>query len=111
MKVISARQLPVEDKTQHIAGILYAGSALGAVFAGDLVTLVIFWELLAMTSVFLVWARRRGRALAPDRGSDLGPRRRSQKVAYRFRADGPLDGGHAAFPDARRDTARRPRSR
>lgn len=46
------------DTMQHVAGLLYAGSALGAVFAGDLLTVFIFWELLAVTSVFLVWARR-----------------------------------------------------
>ncbi len=50
--------LHVRDTTQHVAGVLYAGSALGAVFAGDLLTLVAFWELLALTSVFLIWARR-----------------------------------------------------
>lgn len=50
--------LHVRDTVQQVAGVLYAGSALGAVFAGDLVTLFIFWELLALTSVFLVWARR-----------------------------------------------------
>jgi multicomponent Na+:H+ antiporter subunit D len=38
------------------AGLSYAGSALGAVFAGDLLTLFVFWELTAITSVFLVWA-------------------------------------------------------
>ena len=50
--------LHVEDKTQQVAGLLYAGSALGAVFAADFISLFIFWELLALTSVFLVWARR-----------------------------------------------------
>jgi len=43
--------------TQHTSALLYAGSAVGAVFAGDLVTLFIFWELLALTSVFLIWTR------------------------------------------------------
>ena len=42
---------------QHVAAMLYAGSALGAVFAGDFITLFVFWELLALTSVFLIWAR------------------------------------------------------
>ena len=42
---------------QHVSSMLYAGSALGAVFAGDLITLFVFWELLALTSAFLVWAR------------------------------------------------------
>ncbi|WP_197023821.1 Na(+)/H(+) antiporter subunit D [Microbulbifer sp. HZ11] len=56
--------LHVRDTLQQVASMLYAGSALGAVFAGDLLTLFIFWELLALTSVFLVWARRSGRAYA-----------------------------------------------
>ena len=55
--------LHVRERTQTVAGLLYAGSALGAVFAGDLITLFIFWELLAITSVFLIWARRTERAL------------------------------------------------
>ncbi len=50
--------LHVKDPVQHVAGIAYAGSALGAVFAGDLVTLFVFWELLAVTSAFLIFAQR-----------------------------------------------------
>jgi len=55
--------LHVRDTTQYVSALLYAGSALGAVFAGDLITLFIFWELLAVTSVFLIWARRSERAI------------------------------------------------
>ncbi len=55
--------LHVKDTKQHIAGVVYAGSALGAVFSGDLITLFIFWELLAISSVFLIWARGTERAL------------------------------------------------
>lgn len=47
---------------QHSSAMLYAGSALGAVFAGDLITMFVFWELLAFTSVFLVWARETERS-------------------------------------------------
>jgi multicomponent Na+:H+ antiporter subunit D len=54
--------LHVKDTVQQVAGMLYAGSALGAVFAGDLLTLFVFWELLALTSVFLIWARKTPRA-------------------------------------------------
>ncbi len=54
--------LHVKDTTQQVAAMLYAGSGLGAVFAGDLLTLFIFWELLAFTSVFLIWARKTRRA-------------------------------------------------
>lgn len=49
--------LHVRDTVQQTAGLLYAGSALGAIFAGDLLTLFVFWEMLALTSVFLIWAR------------------------------------------------------
>jgi multicomponent Na+:H+ antiporter subunit D len=54
----------VRDTAQQAAAMLYAGSALGAVFAGDLLTLFVFWELLAFSSVFLIWARRTERAYA-----------------------------------------------
>ena len=50
--------LHIKDRMQHVAALLYIGSALGAVFAGDLITLFVFWELAAVTSVFLIWARR-----------------------------------------------------
>jgi len=49
---------------QHVSAMLYAGSALGAVFAGDFITLFVFWELLAVTSVFLIWARGSERSYA-----------------------------------------------
>jgi len=55
--------LHVRDTTQQVASLLYAGSALGAVFAGDLISLFIFWEGLALSSVFLIWARRTERAV------------------------------------------------
>ncbi len=48
---------------QHTSAMLYAGAALGAVFAGDLISLFVFWELLAFTSVFLIWARGTERSL------------------------------------------------
>jgi len=56
--------LHVRDTLQHVAALAYAGSALGAVFAGDLLTLFVFWELLALTSVFLIWSRRSVRSRA-----------------------------------------------
>ncbi len=49
--------LHVRDTVQQVAALLYAGSALGAVFAGDLITLFVFWEMLAVSSVFLILAR------------------------------------------------------
>ncbi|MCR9240977.1 MAG: Na(+)/H(+) antiporter subunit D [Rhodobiaceae bacterium] len=48
----------VRDTIQQTMSLLYAGAAIGAVFAGDLVSLFIFWEGTAIASVFLIWARR-----------------------------------------------------
>jgi len=50
--------LHVKDAMQQIAALVYAGSAISAVFAGDLITLFVFWELTAVSSVFLIWASR-----------------------------------------------------
>jgi multicomponent Na+:H+ antiporter subunit D len=54
--------LHLRDTMQHVAGMAYAGSALGAVYAGDLISLFVFWEMLAISSVFLILARRSERA-------------------------------------------------
>ncbi|MEK7270186.1 MAG: Na(+)/H(+) antiporter subunit D [Planctomycetota bacterium] len=50
--------LGVRDRAQHVASWLYAGGSLGAIYAGDFLTLFIFWELMAFSSVFLIWLRR-----------------------------------------------------
>jgi len=50
--------LKVKDDLQHVAALLYAGGALGVTFAGDFLTLYLFWELLAIASTFLILARR-----------------------------------------------------
>lgn len=50
--------LRVRDPLEHAAALIYAGSALGAVFAGDLVTLFFYWEGMALASALLVWAGR-----------------------------------------------------
>jgi multicomponent Na+:H+ antiporter subunit D len=56
--------LHVKDDIQHVAGLVYAGSALGAVFSGDLFSFFVFWEMLTISSIFLVWARRTEASLA-----------------------------------------------
>lgn len=52
----------VKQSQQHVAALVYIGSALGAVFAGDLVSLYVFWELMAISSTFVILARRTERA-------------------------------------------------
>ncbi|MDX1764081.1 MAG: Na(+)/H(+) antiporter subunit D [bacterium] len=53
----------LKDSGQHVAALVYIGSALGAVFAGDLVTLYFFWEVMAVASTFLILARRTEKAM------------------------------------------------
>jgi multicomponent Na+:H+ antiporter subunit D len=48
----------LKDNGQHISALIYIGSALGAVFAGDLVSFYFFWEVMAVSSTFLILARR-----------------------------------------------------
>ena len=55
--------LHLRDRFEIAAGLVYAGSALGAVFAGDLITLFVFWELMAVSSACLIWARGTGRSM------------------------------------------------
>ncbi len=52
----------VRDPVQQSASLVYPGAALGGVLAGDLITLFIFWEIAAISSVFLIWASRNRRA-------------------------------------------------
>jgi multicomponent Na+:H+ antiporter subunit D len=56
--------LNVRDDSQHITGLVYAGGALGVTFAGDLFSLYVFWEIMAIASVLLVLARQRPDASA-----------------------------------------------
>ncbi|MCX5817150.1 MAG: Na(+)/H(+) antiporter subunit D [Proteobacteria bacterium] len=51
--------LHVKEDGHHIAGSFYVGSSLGAIFAGDYLTLFIFWEIMAFSSVFLIWYRKK----------------------------------------------------
>ncbi|MEK9751938.1 MAG: Na(+)/H(+) antiporter subunit D [Rhodospirillaceae bacterium] len=52
-----------DDPLQASMAQVYMGSAVAAVFAGDLITLFVFWELTAISSVFLIWATGSERSL------------------------------------------------
>ncbi len=48
--------LHVRDPLQHTTALLYAGSAMGVVGAGDWLSLFVFWELMALSSAGLICA-------------------------------------------------------
>jgi multicomponent Na+:H+ antiporter subunit D len=50
--------LSIKSDLEYVAGLVYAGSALGVVFAGDLFTFFVFWEMLTVSALWLIWARR-----------------------------------------------------
>lgn len=52
----SIYSLHVTDWKQQIAGLVYAGAGIAAACAGDLISLFVFWEVTAISSVFLIWA-------------------------------------------------------
>jgi multicomponent Na+:H+ antiporter subunit D len=43
---------------ERTAALTYAGAAMGVVYAGDLLTFFVFWEIKAIASTFVVLARR-----------------------------------------------------
>jgi multicomponent Na+:H+ antiporter subunit D len=47
--------LHVDDDFQHVSALTYAGGALGVTFAGDFLSLYVFWEIMAVSSALLVW--------------------------------------------------------
>ncbi|MDE0768294.1 MAG: Na(+)/H(+) antiporter subunit D, partial [Opitutaceae bacterium] len=53
----------VKGKMEHFSGFLYAGSAMGVILAGDLITFFIFWELLTVGAAFLILVRKSPRSL------------------------------------------------
>jgi len=55
--------LHLKDSGQYMAAFLYIGGALGVVFAGDLLSLFIFWEIMAFSSVFLICYQKDKRSL------------------------------------------------
>jgi multicomponent Na+:H+ antiporter subunit D len=54
----------LKDNTQHMAALFYIGSSLGVIFAGDVVSLYFFWEVMAVASTFLILARKTAKAQA-----------------------------------------------
>jgi len=50
--------LHLEECKEQTAAYIYAGSALGVIFAGDLVSLFIFWEMLTLSALFIIWHRQ-----------------------------------------------------
>ena len=48
----------LRDRWQVSMALLYAASAVGVAFAGDMLSSFLWWEALALTSVFQIWARR-----------------------------------------------------
>jgi multicomponent Na+:H+ antiporter subunit D len=47
--------LHVKEGWQHMAAWFYVAGSIGAIYAGDYLSLFLFWEMMAFASTFLVW--------------------------------------------------------
>ncbi|MCS7121954.1 MAG: Na(+)/H(+) antiporter subunit D [Archaeoglobaceae archaeon] len=47
----------IKNDLEHVTAMIYYGSTIGAVFAGDLISLYIFWKIMTISAVFLIWFR------------------------------------------------------
>lgn len=50
--------MKVKENLQHVAAMVYAGSAVGVTFSADFFSFYIFWEFMAIASTFLILARK-----------------------------------------------------
>ena len=55
--------LHVKESSQHSSAWCYVAGSMGVIYAGDYLTLFLFWELMAFSSVFLIWLRRDAHSL------------------------------------------------
>lgn len=53
----------IKDPLQQSAALIYSASSIGVTFAGDYITLFIFWELMAAASVILIWSKREKKSM------------------------------------------------
>ena len=60
--IYSLHNRGIIGKIEAAASLSYAGSSLGVTLAGDWISLIFFWELMAVSSLFLVWANRSKKA-------------------------------------------------
>jgi multicomponent Na+:H+ antiporter subunit D len=56
--------LHVKRPAEHLAAWTYVAGSIGAIYAGDFITLFLFWELMAIASTFLIWFRGRKESIA-----------------------------------------------
>lgn len=54
----------MKNNLEYVAGLIYSGSALGVIFAGDYLSLFFFWEMMTVGSVFLIWARKTEKSIS-----------------------------------------------
>ena len=52
----------IREKAHHVASLYYMGASFGCILAGDYWTLYIFWQLMTVSSAFLIWLSRRPRS-------------------------------------------------
>ncbi len=55
--------LNINTAARHMVTLIYAGATQGVLFAGDLLTLFLFWEMLTVCAALIIWSNRTARSL------------------------------------------------
>ena len=63
----SIYSLHVKNPAEQAVAWCYVAGSLGVIYAGDYLVLFLFWELMAFSSVFLIWQRRRPQSIGRGR--------------------------------------------
>ena len=66
-KIKTVIKSPAKTTLMAEPAFVYAGSAISVVFAGDLITVFIFWEIMAIASTIVVWSGGAGAKAAGQR--------------------------------------------
>ncbi len=61
--IVSIYSLHVKDNLHLISAFIYAGGAFGAIFAGDFITLFVFWEIMAFSATYVIWSAKTKKAV------------------------------------------------
>ena len=56
-----------EGRAEMAAAFIYAGAAVGVIFAADLITVFVFWEIMALASTLVIWLAGCGARAAGQR--------------------------------------------
>lgn len=62
MVINSIYSFDIQDKWEKGVSVIYGGSIIAATLAGDIITMIVFWEVAAFSAAYLIYARHTRRS-------------------------------------------------